>query len=87
MSVKIIVRARTHPRTGTLGFGHIDGKTAFTAAAHGRAMLGAGGAGFRRTIRATAYVGCARQRRKKASGKRERRCLTNEKYALAWAFT
>ena len=52
--------AETHPRTGTLGFGHVDGKTAFTAAAHGRAVFGAGGTGFGETVRAIAYVGCAR---------------------------
>ena len=79
--------AETHPRTGTLGFGHVDGKTAFTAAAHGRAVFGAFGTSFGRTVRAIAYVGCARQGKKKASGKHERRCLTNDKYALAWAFT
>ena len=83
MSVKIIVRARTAARTGTLGFGHVDGKTAFTTAAHGRAVFGAFGTGFGRTVRAIAYVGCARQRTKKASGKREHRCLMNDKYALA----
>ena len=61
MSVKIIVRARTAARTGTLGFGHVDGKTAFTTAAHGRALLGAGGTSFWRSVRAIAYVGCARE--------------------------
>ena len=60
MSVKIIVRARTAARTGTLGFGHVDGKTAFTTAAHGRAVFGAFGTSFGETVRATAYVGCAR---------------------------
>ena len=69
MSVKIIVRARTAARTGTLGFGHVDGKTAFTTAAHGRAVLGAGGTSFWRTVRATAYVGCATHTRVRVVGR------------------
>ena len=40
----------------------VDSKTAIAALAHGRAMLGAGGTGFGLAVRATAYVGCARQR-------------------------
>ena len=44
-------------RTGTRGLARVDGKTAVTTAAHERAMLGAGGTSFGRTVRATAYVG------------------------------
>ena len=47
-------------RTGTRGLARVDGKTAVTTAAHERAMLGAGGTSFGRTVRATANVGCAR---------------------------
>ena len=52
--------AETDARTGTLGLARVDGKTIFTTAAHSRAMLGTGGTSFGRTVRATAYVGCAR---------------------------
>ena len=47
-------------RTGTRGLARVDGKTAVTIAAHGRAMPDAGGTSFGRTVRATASVGCAR---------------------------
>ena len=53
--------ARTTARTGTRGLARVDGKTAFTTAAHGRAIIGAGGTSFWRTVRAIAYVGCARE--------------------------
>ena len=43
--------------TGALGLARVDGETGLTCLAHGRAMLGAGGVGFGRTVRATAFVG------------------------------
>ena len=62
MSVKTqFSEARTAARTGTRRLARVDGKTIITTAAHGRAMLGAGGTSFGRTVRATAYVGCTRR--------------------------
>ena len=44
-------------RTRAFGLARVDGEPHLTTLAHGRAMLGAGGAGFGRTVRTTAYVG------------------------------
>jgi len=43
----------------TLGLVRVDGEAAFATLTHGRAMLGAGGTRFGRTVRATAFVGRA----------------------------
>jgi len=54
----VVFRARVHVQA--LGFVRADGVAGLAARAHGRAILGAGGAGFRRTVRATACVGGGR---------------------------
>ena len=52
--------AQTDARTGTLGLARVDEEPDITTVAHGRAMPGAGGTLFGRTVLTTAYVGCAR---------------------------
>ena len=45
-------------RTDTRGCLRVDGKPGLATTAHGRAVAGAGGAGFGITVRASALVGC-----------------------------
>ena len=69
MSVNTILSSLNPQRTETRGLARVDGKTVFTTAAHGRAMLGAGGTSFGGTVRATAYVGCATHTRVRVVGR------------------
>ena len=45
-------------RTDTRGCFRVEGKPALATLAHGRAVSGAGGAGFGNTVRASALVRC-----------------------------
>ena len=53
----MLLKHKKYLHTGALGLVRVDGETGLTCRAHGRAIRGAGGTGFGRTVRATAFVG------------------------------